>query len=341
MNFDPGDVGRKGSLFGFPFSPEEADLVILPIPWDVTASYRSGSSAAPLGILEASPQLDFSIPGLVKPWRFRSALLPESLPMKKQSEEWRAVAIEIIHALENGLPSDSSKVNKVNTACEQMVNTTREIARQWRALGKQVAVLGGDHSTPLGLLQALGEEMEFGILQIDAHMDLRETYEGFTYSHASIMYNALKLPAVKALIQVGIRDYSEQELLFGKEKGVQFFFDHDIKRSIFQGRNWDYLCDRIVDTLPQNVYISLDIDGLDPGLCPNTGTPVPGGLSFSETDYLLRKIAVSGKKIIGFDLNEVVPGTEWDAMVGARVLYLLTTYMGVSQGKITMTEERI
>ena len=93
--------------------------------------------------------------------------------------------------------------------------------------------------------------------------------------------------------------------------------------------------------MPQNVYISLDIDGLDPGLCPNTGTPVPGGLSFSETDYLLRKIAVSGKKIIGFDLNEVVPGTEWDAMVGARVLYLLTTYMGVSQGKITMTGERI
>src|SRR5690606_13345614 len=120
----------------------------------------------------------------------------------------------------------------------------------------------------------------FGLLQIDAHADLREAYEGFKYSHASIMYNVLnEIPQVQKLVQVGIRDYGDDELtMIRTEKNrVVTFFDRDLKEAEYEGQTWKALCEQIVDELPQNVYISFDIDGLDPKLCPNTGTPVPGG----------------------------------------------------------------
>jgi len=177
----------------------------------------------------------------------------------------------------------------------------------------------------LGYLKALAQTHEsFGILQIDAHMDLREAYEGFTYSHASIFYNALKLPQVEQLVQVGIRDFCDEELnLVNNSDGrVKVFYDHDIKDSAFNGIQWDSYCEEIIDELPDKVYLSFDIDGLDPKLCPNTGTPVPGGLSFREAIYLIKKVVESGRTIIGADLCEVAgQGHSWDGNVGARILY--------------------
>ena len=155
------------------------------------------------------------------------------------------------------------------------------------------------------------------------------------------MYNALKIPSVRRLVQVGIRDFCEEEKnVLDRSRGrVRVFFDEDIKHAQYNGETWSNLCKQIVSDLPDHVYISFDIDGLDPKLCPNTGTPVAGGFEFYEITLLLKTLVQSGKKIIGFDLNEVAPGNDgdWDANVGARLLYQLTNYMAVSQGRLKYT----
>jgi agmatinase len=160
-------------------------------------------------------------------------------------------------------------------------------------------------------------------------MDLRAAYEGFAFSHASIMYNALERLANINLVQVGIRDCSAGEIAYADDsQRVATFFDDDMFDRMAGGASWAQLCAQIVEALPGRVYISADIDGLDPALCPNTGTPVPGGLSFRELSALLAALARSWRTIVGFDLVEVCPGAgrhapEWDANVGARVLYRL------------------
>lgn len=130
-----------------------------------------------------------------------------------------------------------------------MKNQTKKFLTE----GKLVGLLGGDHSTPLGFLRALSEQYNrFGILHIDAHADLRKAYEGFTYSHASIMYNALKLPAVNRLVQVGIRDFCEEEMQV-IERGmgrVKTFFDQDIKAAQYSGKTWEMICHEIIKELP-------------------------------------------------------------------------------------------
>jgi agmatinase len=198
-----------------------------------------------------------------------------------------------------------------------------------------VGLVGGDHSTPLGLFRAqAARHKRFGILHIDAHMDLRIAYEGFTFSHASIMYNALPLKELTTLVQVGIRDFCQQEndVMVAQKGRVKVVRSADIRRQQFDGVTWRDQCDAIIAALPEAVHISFDIDGLDPTLCPHTGTPVPGGLAFEEATYLLSRLAASGKRIIGFDLVEVSPGKEsdWDANVGARLLWHLCGVMARS-----------
>jgi agmatinase len=204
-----------------------------------------------------------------------------------------------------------------------------------------VALLGGDHSTPLGLIKAVADENDnFGILQIDAHADLRESYQKFEYSHASICYNLLKFPQISKLVQVGIRDYCEDEAILAKENNrVVTFYDSEIKEEHYEGKAWKIVCDDIIEQLPELVYITIDIDGFDPKLCPNTGTPVPGGFEVEQIMYLVKQIIKSGKKIIGFDLVEGAPGedgSEWDGNVGARVLYRMANLYGVSEGKLIL-----
>ncbi|WP_293088196.1 arginase family protein [Moorena sp. SIO3H5] len=142
--------------------------------------------------------------------------------------------------------------------------------------GKLVGVVGGDHSVPLGLMQALAQKHEeYGILQIDAHADLRQAYEGFTYSHASIMYNALKLPQISRLVQVGIRDVCEAEMaMVNSDSRVVMFDDWQLKANAYEGITWAAQCHKIISNLPDQVYISFDIDGLNPSYCPHTSTPV-------------------------------------------------------------------
>jgi agmatinase len=201
--------------------------------------------------------------------------------------------------------------------------------------GKLVGLLGGDHSTPFGFFKAIAEKHgEFGILQIDAHCDLRTAYENFTYSHASVMYNALEeIPELIKLVQVGVRDYCGEEwdyVLQNKDR-IATYFDKTIKERQFEGLTWQTIVDEIIGQLPQKVFISFDIDGLDPKLCPHTGTPVQGGFETEQVFYLFRKLLQSGRKLVGFDLNEVgVSHDEWDENVGARCLFKLCNMLVAS-----------
>lgn len=226
----------------------------------------------------------------------------------------------------------SKTLKEVNAGSWFINNWVYEQTKALLDKGKLVGLLGGDHSTPLGYFKAIAEKHgDFGILQIDAHCDLREAYENFVYSHASIMYNALKeIPELKKLVQVGVRDYSvsEYEYVKNSEERVVTYFDKVLKEKLYEGETWKTITDEIVKQLPQKVFISFDIDGLDPKLCPHTGTPVQGGFETEQVFYIFKKVLESGRRLIGFDLNEVgISSAEWDENVGARVLFKLCNLM--------------
>lgn len=330
--FDPNGLGLKnGHFIGLPFEEEDAAVVLLPVPWDVTVSYAAGTATGPANILEASSQLDLYDPDVPDAWQL-------GIYMRMPDEEWlarsqalRPQAKAYIDFLEEGgqaeaVPAMKASLAAINAASAELNAWVRRHSGELHDAGKMVGVVGGEHSVPLGLLQALGERYpSFGILQIDAHADLRPAYEGFTYSHASIAYNALSLPSLSQLTQVGIRDCCEAEVaLAADDERIHIFYEQDIRRRQFRGESWAAVVKSIVETLPELVYVSFDIDGLQPHLCPNTGTPVPGGLNFEEAIFLLQEVVASGRRIIGFDLCETAGlGNEWDGSVGARVLYRL------------------
>ncbi|NEP24407.1 agmatinase family protein [Moorena sp. SIO3I6] len=332
-SFNPNEITvPNGCFFGLPYSVEEASIVFLPVPWDVTTSYREGAANGPQGIIEASVQLDWYDFDVPQAWETRCGTIPINSAIQDQNRAMRLIAKEIIQYLEAGGNVDDDAIAKqlaiVNTACAALYNWVYTQALELLQQGKLVGIVGGDHSVPLGLMKALTQQhQEYGILQIDAHADLRQAYEGFTYSHASIMYNALTLPQINRLVQVGIRDVCEEEMAMAKsDRRIVVFDDWQLKANTYEGITWAAQCQEIIANLPNKVYISFDIDGLNPTYCPNTGTPVPGGLEFNEAIYLVRSLVQAGKTIIGFDLCEVAPGDsgdQWDGNVGARILYKL------------------
>lgn len=332
-SFNPNEITiPNGCFFGFPYSVEEASIVLLPVPWDVTTSYREGTANGPQAILDASVQLDWYDFDVPQAWQTKCGTIPINPAIQEQNCAMRAIAKEIIEYLETGgkvndqvITQQLATVNQASAALNHWVYTqASELLEQ----GKLVGIVGGDHSVPFGLMQAIAQKYEdYGILHIDAHADLRQAYEGFIYSHASIMHNALKLPQISRLVQVGIRDVCEAEMAMVKsDERIVMFDDWQLKANTYEGISWATQCREIISNLPDKVYISFDIDGLNPSYCPNTGTPVPGGLEFNEAIYLLRSLVQTRKTIIGFDLCEVAPGDggdEWDGNVGARVLYKL------------------
>lgn len=340
--FDPNQPGlADANLYGLPFSAEQSEIIIVPAPWEVTVSYGAGASEGIEAIFEASFQVDLLHQEFPELWK-QGLFLDQNIPdWKAQSDRLKTLAEPIIEALENGEnPEDSAELKanltEINQAGTQFKNELKDRILHWINQNKIVGLLGGDHSTPLGYYEALAEKHDkFGILHLDAHMDLRQAYEGFTYSHASIMYNALQIPQIDRIVQVGIRDFCEQEVEVIRNSGekVKVFTDSDLKLGQFEGESWKNQCRAIINELPDKVHISFDIDALYQWYCPNTGTPVPGGLSFEQATYLLSQLAASGKKIIGFDLVEVAPGEDdWDGNVGARMLFHLCGVIAQSQG---------
>ena len=331
--FDPNAAAAPDSgIYGLPHEPAESGVVLIPVPWEVTTSYRPGTARGPQAILEASRQVDLFDVETGMPYKAGIALVDESPEVRAWNEEGRALAEGVIAAAGEveGKPTLLAALARVNALGDSLNGWVRAAAERWLSAGKLVGVVGGDHSTPYGLIRAVARRHPgLGILHLDAHADLRRAFEGFTWSHASIMWNVLEhVPEVARLVQVGIRDLCEAEVeLIESSKGrVITHYDAELTTRHFAGEGWGVQCERIVDKLPDEVYVSFDIDGLDPTLCPHTGTPVPGGLLYPQAVMLLGAVARSGRKIVGFDLNEVAPGDdgdEWDANVGARVLYKL------------------
>jgi len=319
--FDPNSEALiKDHIFGLPHHIEEADLVIIPVPWEVTATFGLGTAKAPLQVLNASLQVDLFNLNHPESWQFKLAMDIIDANIERRNMEMRLL---VEQANEEPLPQQ--ELQAVNEECARMVGQIKERAHNYLNKGKIAAVLGGDHSTCLGLIQALAHRYRsFSILQIDAHADLRVQYQGFEFSHASIMHNALKLAEVNKLVQVGVRDLCEEEATrIRKDERISTFYDQYIKENAFRGGTWEEKCDEIINELSDNVYISFDVDGLNPSLCPHTGTPVPGGLGFDEAVFLLKQIGATGKNIIGFDICET-GNSLWDANVTARLIYTIS-----------------
>ena len=337
-NFDPNSVGNaNNNIFGLPFTEEEAALILLPIPWEVTVSYKAGTARAPEHICKASMQVDLNDADVKDGWKKGFYMKDIDRKILMKSDYLRKEAELYINYISQGEIVEDNKfmcktLKEVNAGSLFLNDWVYEQTKELLQKDKLVGLIGGDHSTPLGFFKAIAEkDGDYGIIQIDAHCDLRVAYENFKYSHASIMYNALtEIPELVKLVQVGVRDYSESEAeyVLNSNKRVVTYFDKQIKERTFEGETWKQIADEIISHLPQKVFISFDIDGLDPKLCPHTGTPVQGGFETEQVFYLLKKILQSGRKLIGFDLNEVgISANEWDENVGARVLFKLCNLM--------------
>jgi agmatinase len=340
-HFDPSAAAPSDSgIFGLPHSPEEAHVVLVPVPFEATTSYGGGTSEGPNAILEASRQVDLFDVETGRPYERGIAMLPESDELRAWNTRAKERAQLVIEAggVAPSKPELQAAATEVNSLCEKMNDIVYRTTKHWLDQGKRVGAVGGDHSISFGIIQAHAEKYPgLGVLHLDAHADLRNAYEGFTWSHASIMYNVVqRLPGVKSLVQVAIRDMSQEEnqLIEGSNGRVRAWFDSTLQQKQFDGVPWNRQVDEIVSQLPQHVYLSFDIDGLDPVLCPHTGTPVPGGLSFPQANALIAGVVRSGRTIVGFDLTEVAPapdGGEWDGNVGARLLYKMIGWMLKSQ----------
>lgn len=337
-NFDVNCAGNpNNNIFGLPFSEEESELILLPVPWEVTVSFGAGTARAAEHIFKASLQVDLYDTDNPEGWKKGFFMRPIDKKILLKSDFLRKEAELYIDFISKGETVSGNKfmtksLKEINEGSEMLNNWVYQQTKQLLDAGKMVGIVGGDHSTPLGYWKALGEKHgDFGILQVDAHCDLRVAYEDFIYSHASIIYNGVnQINALKKVVQIGVRDFSKAEKEYAENSNgriVTYFFE-ELKRRQFEGETWKNICDEVIAQLPEKVHISFDIDGLDPKLCPHTGTPVQGGFGAEEINYLFSKIKKSGRKLVGFDLVEVgVDEIEWDANVGARQLWKLCNLM--------------
>jgi agmatinase len=315
-DFDPDAAAGEGSgIYGLPFTPEESRVVIVPVPFEATTSYGGGTSDGPRAVLEASKQVDLFDHETGRPYAAGIAMLD----IPRNIVRWNREAKALAH-------SKRPNTQKVNAFGDRVNDWVYEQTRALIDEGKIAVTLGGDHSVPFGAIRAYAEKYPgLGILHLDAHADLRDAYEGFTWSHASIFHNVMtQIDGVGRLVQTGVRDLgqAERDMIDRSNGRIVTFYDPDLAARKEDGVPFAKIADEIVAALPDDVYLSWDIDGLDPTLCPGTGTPVPGGLSWNEAVGLLRALVRAKKRIVGLDLCEVAPGeTEWDANVGARLLY--------------------
>jgi agmatinase len=351
--FDPDAAAKPGAgIFGLPehapFTPETARVVIIPVPFDATTSYGGGASAGPDSVRAASAQVDLHDTQFGPIFERGIAMLDPSEEIAALSAQARAAAESIIgKGGSEDTPEDQEDIAAVDAACVRVNTLVEAAAKAVLARGQVPGLLGGDHSTPFGIIKACAEHAgELGILHLDAHMDLRDAFEGFAWSHASIMHNVIsKIPQVTKLVQIGLRDVGKGEIDFARaHKGrVWPHFDIDWQRELLMARggppagaeafqpaparSFVEMVAAALVPLPKKVYVSFDIDALDPSLCPGTGTPVPGGLSFAQACIILEMLKATKRTVVGFDLVEVSPRggevDEWDANVGARMLYKL------------------
>ena len=340
---DPSSIAVKnGNYFGLEVPIADAEIVILQAPWDVTTSYQDGTRNGPQAVLDASYQLDLFTPFFKEGWKLKIATAAVPPNWLRDAEKFRALAKSYIQFLESGGDVEKSTdwsrtLEEINAASEKFHASLEIEVGRWLDAGKKVALIGGDHSVSWGTLRAHCRRKPISILHFDAHADLRLAYEGFPHSHASIMNHFYRHEGISKLVQVGIRDVSPQELAIIAENPnrIKTFFDWDLQSRQMNGESWSNVSQEIIGHLTDSVYISFDVDGLDPRFCPHTGTPVPGGLDLGQALFLLQAVVASGRTIVGVDLVEVAPDpvdseNQWDGNVGARLLFHLCALMRAS-----------
>ena len=335
-DFDPdAPAAADSGIFGLSSSPDEAAVHLLPVPIDATASFRKGTARGPAAIEAASRQVDLFDPVTGRPFAAGIWMAPEDPRVRAWNEEATAAAQGVIDC--GGAIGDdpvlAAGLLRVNAIGDEVNEFVRGHAETALAAGKLFGVVGGDHSVPFGSMAAHAARFpSLGVLHIDAHADLRPAFEGFTWSHASILHNALeRIEGFGPVLQVGIRDLGEGETKTIRDAGrrITTLYDHAWAEARLSGYNLKSVVRRALRALPRDVYVTVDVDGLDPSLCPNTGTPVPGGLTWSEMMLWLGELVATGRRIVGFDLVEVAPGGDRppgegiDEIVGARLLYRL------------------
>jgi len=332
-DFDPGAAARPGSgIFGLSCTPAEAGVHVIPVGFDATTSYRGGAAHGPAAVLAASHQVELFDLQLGRPYEAGIHMFAEDPTVHEWNAEARALAAPI-HA-EGGSERGDARLARIDEIGAELNAAVYASTVASLAEDKLVCVVGGDHSTPFGAIEACAAKHPgLGLLHFDAHADLRARYEGFEWSHASILHNVTeRIAGVAQVVQVGIRDLCEEELqaIEASNGRVQTLFDHQWATARLAGEDLRALVRRTLEPLPAEVWITFDVDGLDPTLCPNTGTPVPGGFTWHEALLWLDELAASGRRVVGLDLNEASAGengdpggTSWDAIVGARLLYRL------------------
>ena len=269
---------------------EDARVLIFPVAYEGTVSYGAGTGAGARAIIEASRNMEL------------------------YEEDTDAEVYKIgIHTLDE-FPARATP--------ERMMNELYEETKNLLQTGKFVCMLGGEHSLSAPLIRAHAEKFHnLSILQIDAHADLRDEYDGTPHSHASIMARSVKDLRIPA-VQVGIRSLSADEAR-SLDSGVptKIFWARDIVGKT----DW---IDSAIDGLTENVYLTIDIDGLDPSLVPTTGTPEPGGLGWYEVLTLIRKLAAK-RRVVGMDLVEFAKtdNSEAPACLCAKLIYKSLGYI--------------
>jgi agmatinase len=308
-------------IFDIKSGYHKSRFIILPVPFDGTSSYRKSSQNAPLSILQGSSQVDLFDSDFGHIYR-------KSVYMERISEFVVRVNFYICkiatHLKTKHLFMDKyfilKKINNLMALNNDFVyNWTVNVLND----NKVPVIIGGEHSVIKGAIKACVKCIEdpISILHIDAHLDMRLSYQFLRNSHASVIKNITKIPGyIYNILQIGIRDFSFNEYRNVKLNSNMFIFlDKDIRRYKLLNA-FCILTNNIINRLSEHVYITVDIDGLDSIYCPNTGTPVPGGLSFDQLISIIRKIQIHNKTVIGFDICETSCSFN-DSIVAIRLLY--------------------
>jgi len=286
-------LGKEISSFGF------SRIVVLPAPYEHTVSYGGGTRKGPAGILKASQYVEF---------------YDEELDRELCSDVGIAT-----------LPPLSFRGKVHGKALDLLYRTVRNLLQA----GKFVVTLGGEHTISFAPVKAhLEHYPDLCILQFDAHSDLRESYQGSRYSHASVMARVSEIVNPARIIQVGIRAQCIEEAQFIRDRGITTLYAHDIRR---QSREADWQ-DVVLSRLTEHVYVTFDVDGFDPSIMPSTGTPEPNGLLWAETMRLLRRVGEK-RTIVGCDVVELAPvaGLRHPDLTAAKLTYKLMNYAFLRQ----------
>lgn len=269
---------------------DTAGIAIVSAPYEHTVSYGRGTSGGPQAILDASAFVEF-------------------YDDETERELCFDVGIATLEPIMFGKKVDGKALGII----EQQIN-------ELFLMDKYVVTLGGEHTISAAPIAAhFRRYPKMSVLQFDAHSDLRQTYEGSQYSHACIMARVCDFFPTKRITQVGIRAQCLEEAQFIREKSVNTFYSSAIRRNVYGGK-W---ADAVVATLAKEVYITFDVDALDPSVMPATGTPEPDGLLYHEAVDVIRAVVRSGRRIVGFDVVELAPikGLSHPNITAARLVY--------------------